>query len=66
MNIKFSQSSFTNEDSLKIYSNIGQEMYETAINSNETTIDLSIFAKGIYILSTNVNGVNNNYKVVKE
>lgn len=58
--------SFTNNDVLKIYSIDGKQLYKSSINSNQSTIDVSSYPKGFYILKTSINGQEKSFKIVKE
>lgn len=64
--LKTSQISFSERDRLQLFSNIGQQLYSSCINSQQTTVDLSKFPHGIYILATSINGIQKTFKILKE
>lgn len=58
--------SFSLNDKLEIYATTGKRIHSTRIVSQETTIDISKFAKGLYILMTTINGNRETFKILKE
>jgi hypothetical protein len=64
--IKTSDTSFSNQDNVQLYSMIGQLMHTSSINSTQTRIDLSPYAPGAYILVTTINGINKTFKIIRE
>src|SRR5690554_2173053 len=45
-------------NSIEIYNSLGQRVYQSVVNSNTKTIDISSFTNGVYILGVNTeNGV---------
>jgi len=53
---------------VSVYNMLGQQMYAkqnfVAINSNHFSIDLTGFAKGIYLLNVNINGSRLSKKLI--
>lgn len=64
--LKTSQSSFTERDRIQLFSIIGEQLYSSSINSQQTTVDLSKFPQGSYILTTSINGIQKMFKILKE
>lgn len=64
--VKNAHSSFSNLDRVQIYSILGEQLYSVAISSQKTNLDISGFSRGTYILVTNINGVEETFRVVKE
>jgi hypothetical protein len=64
--LKTSQSSFTERDRIQLFSIIGKQVYSSSINSQQTTVDLSKFPQGTYILTTSINGIQKTFKILKE
>ena len=65
--IDFQDSRIKNIDAkIKIYSLLGELLYQSAISNAQSTVDLSAFAKGVYILNISNNGGSKNYKIVKQ
>lgn len=58
--------SFTTNDLLTLYSIDGKQLYKSSINSNQSTIDVSSYPKGFYILKSSINGQEKSFKIVKE
>lgn len=57
---------FTKQDDLTIFSILGEQLYSSPINSQKTTIDLSKYSKGTYILITRIEGTQKIFKIIKE
>jgi len=51
--------------SLRLYSLSGQLLQEQPVHSATTTVSLAGFPQGVYILKVNVNGVTEDWKVIK-
>jgi len=51
---------------LQLYSLNGQLLQEQPVHSAATTISLAGFAKGAYILKVHVNGVTEEWKIIKQ
>lgn len=60
------QNSFTVQDNIKIFSVLGVELFSSSINSKQTTIDVSKYPKGTYILTSSINGKGKVFKFLKE
>jgi len=58
--------SFSERDRLQIFSIIGEQIYSSSINSQQTTVDLSKYPQGSYILTTSINGIQKTFKILKE
>ncbi len=52
-------------DTVIIYNMLGQEVYNTNIGSLRSTIDMSSFASGAYIIKASINGTVGSVKVIK-
>lgn len=50
----------------KLYSVSGQLMYESAIQSSSTLIDLSRFNPGVYLLDISCDGISDKWKIIKK
>lgn len=66
LTLKVAHSSFTERDRLQLFSIIGEEIYSSSINSQQTTVDLSKLPKGTYILMTSIDGIQKTFKILKE
>lgn len=64
--LKTFQTSFSDQDSLHLYSILGQHLFTKKITSAETTIDVSGLTKGNYVVHSNINGIQKTFKFVKE
>lgn len=51
--------------SVALYSMSGQVLQESVVTSQETTLDLSSYPNGYYLLTTKLGNEQNSYKVVK-
>jgi hypothetical protein len=60
------KTNFTLDDKFHIYNLTGKKMYTSPITSQETTIDISNYAKGLYLLVSKMNGKIKTFKIVKE
>ena len=54
-----------NINSVAIYNMLGQEVYNANVNSMNSTVNMSNFANGTYIVKVNINGVEGSVKVIK-
>ncbi|MFK7970376.1 MAG: FG-GAP-like repeat-containing protein [Bacteroidia bacterium] len=63
---KTSQTAFSEQDRIQLYSVFGKELYSSRLNSQLTTIDLSMYPQGSYMLVANINGVTQTFKVLKK
>lgn len=66
LTLKVEQTSFSERDRLQIFSIIGEQLYSSSINSQQTTVDLSKFPEGTYILTTSIDGIQKTFKILKE
>ncbi|MDB4163242.1 FG-GAP-like repeat-containing protein [Saprospiraceae bacterium] len=66
LTVESNGTSFNNLSDIKIFSILGEQLYSSPINSERTTIDLSKFTKGAYILVTQIGGIQKTFKVLKE
>ncbi|MGY8846629.1 MAG: T9SS type A sorting domain-containing protein [Bacteroidia bacterium] len=64
--IETSQTSFSAEDSYQVLSIIGKELYSSRIDSPHTTVNLSEYLEGTYILVTIINGMQKTIRILKE
>jgi hypothetical protein len=60
------KTSFSKNDTFEIYATTGKQVYNSTIISKETNIDISKYAKGLYILIANIDGTIKTFKIVKE
>ena len=66
LTLKVDQTSFSGRDRLQLFSVIGEQLYSSNINSQQTTVDLSKFPEGTYILMTSIDGIQKSFKILKE
>ena len=66
LTLKVEQTSFSERDRLQLFSIIGEQLYSSSINSQQTTVDLSKFPEGTYILTTSIDGIQKTFKILKE
>lgn len=66
LTLKVDQTSFSKRDRLQIFSIIGEQLHASNINSTQTTVNLSKFPKGTYILMTSIDGIQKTFKILKE
>jgi len=52
--------------SLQLYNPSGQLLQEHPVHSATTVVSLAGIAKGVYILKVSVNGVVDNWKIIKQ
>lgn len=60
------QTSFSEQDKLQVFAIFGNLLYSSHINSSLTTIDLSQFGPGTYIVITSISGLEKAFKIIKE
>jgi hypothetical protein len=60
-----SATSFSNDDRIMLYNITGQLLYTSNINNQQTRVDLSLYPSGVYILSSQINGIFKTFKVLK-
>lgn len=58
--------SFTEEDRINIFSTLGNQVYTSSVNSEQTKINLLNYPKGIYFLVATINGRSKTFKILKE
>lgn len=66
LTLKVDQTSFSKRDRLQLFSVIGEQLYSSNINSQQTTVDLSKIPEGTYILITSIDGIQKSFKILKE
>ena len=66
LTLKVDHTSFSERDRLQVFSIIGKQLYSSSISSQQTTVDLSKFSKGTYILMTSVDGIQKTFKILKK
>lgn len=54
-----------NINSVAIYNMLGQQVYNSNVNSMNSTIDMSNMANGTYIVKVNINGTEGSVKVIR-
>jgi len=54
-----------NINSIAIYNMLGQQVYNANVNSMNSTVNMSNFANGTYIVKVNINGVEGSVKVIR-
>lgn len=64
--IETSQTSFSKDDVYQIYSILGKELNKAEINSSRTTVNLSEYPQGTYIIVTNINEFRHTTKVLRK
>jgi len=64
--LKTYQTSFSERDRMQLFSIIGEQLYSSSVNSEQTKLDLSKFSQGTYILTTSLNGIQKTFKILKE
>lgn len=64
--IKTHPTSFSKEDRIQVFSVLGEELYSERIFSEESTIDLSNFSKGVFLVTTTIQGLEKTFKIVKD
>ncbi len=66
INVVTSQSSFSSEDRIDLFTLTGKLVYSQDFDNQNTTIDLSLLPAGVYVLNVISNNKNTSYKVIKE
>ncbi len=54
-----------NINSVAIYNMLGQQVYNSKVNSMNSTVDMSNMANGTYIVKVNINGTEGSVKVIR-
>ncbi|WP_290698005.1 FG-GAP-like repeat-containing protein [Lacinutrix sp.] len=57
---------FTNDDKITLYNILGKPVYKQNITNQNTSVNLSKYSNGIYLLHATINGISQTFKVVKE
>nr|WP_302849159.1 T9SS type A sorting domain-containing protein [Polaribacter porphyrae] len=57
---------FSSDYKFQIYNIIGKQIYESRITSQETNVDISNYASGLYFLVSKMNEEIKTFKIVKE
>lgn len=63
--LSITNTSFSNSDTVTLFNITGVLLNSTPINEQETTIDLSSYASGVYFLVTNINNTYKTQKIIK-
>lgn len=63
---KTEQTSFSEHDRIQLFSVVGSQLYDSKIQSQETSIDLSAFPPGTYLLTATIDGIHESFTIVKE
>lgn len=66
LTVATSANSFSKGDKLSLYNLLGEILFEMGISSPETTLDLSFYPAGVYVVHTEVGGTVEVVKVLKE
>ncbi len=53
-------------DSIKVYDLLGQEVFDSTPNSNNSSIDISGFNQGLFLVSVTIDGTESTYRVIKQ
>ncbi|MDA8896336.1 T9SS type A sorting domain-containing protein [Bacteroidia bacterium] len=64
--IKTQQTAFTAQDNIQLFSILGELLYTSGIESQKTTLDVTNYPPGAYVLHTRLNGVRKTHKILKE
>ena len=60
------ETSFSKEDKIMLYDIRGSLLYTSKINSQQTSLDLSSYPTGLYLLRSQINGIEKTFKVLKK
>ena len=60
------QTSFSKQDRLELYSIVGELLYNSTVTATQTRIDLSKYAQGNYIVVSDIQGIRNAFKISKK
>ncbi len=66
LTLETSHSTFTDSDHLELYSILGKKLYTSSLNAQLTSIDLSSYPQGLYMLMAHINGVTTSFKIIKD
>ncbi|MFK7924975.1 MAG: FG-GAP-like repeat-containing protein [Bacteroidia bacterium] len=64
--LKTTKASFSEQDKIWLYTINMELVYATNINKQQTTLDLSSYPLGLYLLRANIDGVSQTFKILKE
>lgn len=64
--IKIDQTSFAEGDKIELYSIVGKKLYTATLKSQFSSIDLSNYPRGSYIVLTSIRGIKQSIKISKE
>ncbi|MDC8001654.1 T9SS type A sorting domain-containing protein [Aequorivita todarodis] len=53
-------------ENVSIFSLIGQKVFETSVNDNETSIDIASLTPGVYLMKAMIDGNSATYKIIKQ
>ncbi len=53
-------------ESVSMFSLLGQKVFETSINQNETSINIASLTPGVYLMKVMIDGNSDTYKIVKQ
>jgi hypothetical protein len=53
-------------ESVSMFSLLGQKVFETSIDQNETSINISSLTPGVYLMKVMIDGDSDTYKIVKQ
>lgn len=53
-------------ESVSMFSLLGQKVFETSIDQNETSINISSLTPGVYLMKVMIDGNSDTYKIVKQ
>ena len=60
------KTNFTLDDKFQIYNITGKQIYESQITSQETNVNFSNYANGLYFFVSKMNGKMKTFKIIKE
>lgn len=64
--IMTTETSFTGMDELVVHNLMGELLYRSSMNNSQMDVDLSDHPRGVYFVSTIINGLTKTFKVVKK
>jgi len=59
-------SAANNIENVEIFNLLGQKLISKDLNSNNETVDISNFAKGVYLMNVTIDGSKGSFKIIKE
>ena len=63
---QITSNSILGNNDISLFSLLGEKLQSIKVNSAQTTVNLSNYPKGIYILVSNINGTTDLFKIYKE